>query len=161
MTAFEALVESSTPSVYRLARAYVGEAGAPDVVQDAFLAAWRALPRLRNPDRFEPWLHRIAVNHCRSALRGRSRVREIDLDATDPARAPTVRDFRSEVEARALVEPAFRRLHEDHRAVIALHYAAGLPIHEAADVLQIPEGTAKSRLNAALTQLRRHVVREP
>ena len=161
MTAFEALVESNTPSVYRLARAYVGDAGAPDVVQDAFLAAWRELPRLRDPDRFEAWLHRIAVNHCRSALRGRSRVREIDLDAADPARASIARDFRVDVEARALVEPAFRRLHEDHRAVIALHYAAGLSLREVAEVLQIPEGTAKSRLNTALTELRRRLVRGP
>ena len=160
MTAFEALVESSTPSVYRLARAYVGDAAAADVVQESFLAAWRALPRLRDPDRFAPWLHRIAVNNCRSALRGRGRVRELTLDSGAASAAPHASDFRAGVEARALVEPAFRRLHEDHRAVIALHYAAGLSIRQVAEVLQIPEGTAKSRLNAALTELRRHVSRD-
>jgi len=68
MDAFEELVITQSPSVYRLARAYVGDAGAPDLAQDVFAAAWRALPKLRDPGSFGPWLHRIAVNRCRSAV---------------------------------------------------------------------------------------------
>ena len=158
MDAFEQLVTANTPAVYRLARAYAGDAGADDLAQEAFLAAWRALPTLREPERFGPWLHQIALNRCRSSVRGSSKVREIQMGPTfeDP---PAGGDFRSAVEARAVVWPAFARLSDDHRAVIALHYAAGRSISECADVLGIPEGTVKSRLNAALTSLRAEIGR--
>lgn len=160
MDAFEALVESQTTSVFRLARAYVGDAGAPDLAQEVFLAAWRALPGLRDANAFGPWLHRIAVNRCRSAVRGSNRVREIPMDVGVAAGTPDHRaNGYAAVEARAVVGPAFRRLGDDHRAVIALHYAAGLSLRECGEALGIAEGTVKSRLNAALEALRRDVGR--
>jgi RNA polymerase sigma-70 factor, ECF subfamily len=160
MDAFEALVESQTASVYRLARAYVGDAGAPDLAQEVLVAAWRALPGLRDAGAFGPWLHRIAVNRCRSAVRGTGRIREIPMDEGVASGTPDRgHDGFAAVEARAVVGPAFRRLGEDHRALIALHYAAGLSIRECGETLGIAEGTAKSRLNAALEALRRDVGR--
>jgi RNA polymerase sigma-70 factor (ECF subfamily) len=159
MDAFEALVITQTASIYRLARAYVGDAAAPDLVQDVFVAAWRALPKLRDPAVFGPWLHRIAVNRCRSAVRDDGRVREIPMDEMTADRSAHPGDGFAAVEARAVVGPAFRRLGGDQRAVIALHYAAGLSIRECGEALGIPEGTAKSRLNAALETLRRDVGR--
>jgi RNA polymerase sigma-70 factor (ECF subfamily) len=158
--AFELLVHQHTASVYRLARAIVGETAAPDVVQEAFLAAWRDLPRLRDPDRFRPWLHRIAVNRCRSVLRARGRVREISIEGPagiEAAGAGTMTlsaDFRSLVEARSELAMAYGRLSVDHRTVLALHYAADLSIHEVAEILGVPSGTAKSRLNGALRAMR-------
>ena len=158
MDAFEQLVTANTPAVYRLARAFAGDAGAEDLAQEAFLAAWRALPTLREPDRFGPWLYRIALNRCRSSVRGSGKVRVIQMSPswTEPT-APG--DFRSAVEARAVVGPAFARLGDDARALIALHYAAGRSISECAEVLGIPEGTVKSRLSAALTSLRAEIGR--
>lgn len=158
MDAFEQLVTANTAGVYRLARAFVGDSGAEDLAQDAFVAAWRALPTLREPASFGPWLYRIALNRCRSSVRGNGRVREIPMGemVVEPVAGG---DFRTAVEARALVSPAFRRLAEDARALIALHYAAGCPIRECAEVLGIPEGTAKSRLNAALEALRTEIGR--
>jgi len=158
MDAFEQLVTANTPAVYRLARAFAGDTGAEDLVQEAFLAAWRALPTLRDPDRFGPWLYRIALNRCRQSVRGGGRVREIPMGPTfvEPAAGG---DFRSAVEARAVVGPAFARLGDDARALIALHYAAGRSISECAEVLGIPEGTVKSRLNAALASLRTEIRR--
>jgi RNA polymerase sigma-70 factor (ECF subfamily) len=157
MDAFAQLVTANTSAVYRLARAYAGDAGAEDLAQEAFLAAWRALPSLREPDSFGPWLYRIALNRCRSSVRG-GKVREIQLEPTmvEPAASG---DFRTAVEARAVVGPALARLSDDARAVIALHYAAGRSIRECAEVLGIPEGTAKSRLNAALASLRAEIGR--
>jgi RNA polymerase sigma-70 factor (ECF subfamily) len=159
MDAFGELVTTQSASVYRLARAYVGDAGAPDLVQDVFVAAWRALPGLREPAVFGPWLYRIAVNRCRSEVRGARRVREIPMDEMTADRMADPADGLGAVEARAIVGPAFRQLVDDHRAVIALHYAAGLSIRECGEVLGVPEGTAKSRLNAALEALRRDVGR--
>lgn len=159
MDAFGQLVATQTSAVYRLARTYVGDAGAEDLAQEVFVAAWRALPGLREPDRFGPWLHRIALNRCRSAVRGSARVREIPMDEMTADRAADPADGYGPVEARAVVGPALRRLGEEHRAVIALHYAAGLSLHECAEVLGVPDGTVKSRLNAALEALRRDVGR--
>lgn len=159
MDAFEELVTTHTASVYRLARGYLGDAGAPDLAQEVFVAAWRALPGLRDPGSFGPWLHRIAINRCRSAVRGTTRVREIPIDEMTAERTAARGDGFGAVEARAVVGPAFRRLGDDQRAVIALHYAAGLSIRECGEVLGVPEGTAKSRLNTALEALRRDVGR--
>jgi RNA polymerase sigma factor (sigma-70 family) len=157
MEAFSELVTAQGPAIYRLARAFVGD-GAEDLAQDVFVAAWRALPGLRDADRFGPWLHRIALNRCRSAVRASGRVREIPMGPA--AEATTVSaDFRTAVEARAVVGPAFRRLPDEARSLLALHYAAGLSLRECAEVLGVAEGTAKSRLNAALEALRRDIGR--
>ena len=143
-----------TPSAYRLARAIVGEVVAADVVQEAFVAAWRELPGLRDPDRFVPWLHRIVVNRSRSVLRARSRIREIPMHSSDADRAAVSDDFRPSAEDRGDLAGEVARLSVDHRTVIGLHYGAGLPIQAVAETLGIPTGTAKSRLNAALGALR-------
>src|SRR3712207_4555406 len=112
MSAFESLVHEHTPSVYRVARALVGPAAAPDVVQEVFLAAWRELPRLREAARFRPWLHRIAVNRCRSLVRSPAHVREIPVDESMERTAPARGDDFLRAEARATVAPAFRRLQQ-------------------------------------------------
>lgn len=153
--AFEELVREFTPAIYRVARAIVGEAAAPDVVQDVFISAWRELPKPREPQRFPGWLHRIAVNRSRSTLRSHSRVREVDVALVENA-LPAV-DFRPDVEARALLMPVLLALPFDQRSVVALHYAGGLTLAETAQILEIPDGTVKSRLNAALATLRRTI----
>ncbi len=155
--AFEALVHEHTPSVYRLASAIVGEGAARDVVQDVFLSAWRELPRLRDPEAFVPWLHRIAVNRCRSLLRGHRSVPEIQVGPAVAEAVADPRDFRVAAEARATIGLAFGRLSADQRAVLALHYAAGLPLSTVAGTLGVPTGTAKSRLHAAFEAMRREL----
>lgn len=156
--AFEALVYEFAPSIYRVASAIAGEQFAPDIVQETFVSAWRELRRLREPERFAAWLHRIAVNRSRSVLRSRRSVKEIALD--DAGDIPAKGDFRKDAESRTLLAPALLRLSPDHKVVIALHYAAGMSISEVAGVLQIPAGTVKSRLNAALADLRNSLSEE-
>ncbi|MEA2622742.1 MAG: hypothetical protein QOH61_1652 [Chloroflexota bacterium] len=155
--AFESLVRQHTPAVYRVCFSLVGADLASDMTQEAFVAAWRSLDRLGDPARFGAWIYRIAVNCCRTSLRRAPRIRDIslDLNARERARAvPTSARFEPQVELRATLMPALARLSFDHRTVLALHYAADLPIRDVARVLDIPEGTAKSRLNAALSQVR-------
>jgi len=154
--AFEALVYEFTPRIYRLARAIVGEGMASDVVQDVFLSAWRELPRLRDPQRFPAWLHRIAINCSRSALRRATKVRELDLSAASTSATPG--DFRTAVETRAVLMPVLLALPFDQRVVVALHYASGLSLAQAAVALSVPIGTVKSRLSAALATLRAALV---
>jgi RNA polymerase sigma-70 factor (ECF subfamily) len=152
--AFEMLVLRHAPELYRLAAAIVGESEARDLTQESLLAAWTQLPRLRDPDRFLPWARRILVNRCRNHLRSRSR--RLSVLPLEPGHdVPEPRDFRDPLHARLLLAPAFESLTPEHRALLALHYAADLSISEAAEALGLRLGTAKSRLNAALVALRR------
>ena len=157
--AFEMLVERHAAEVYRLAAALVGTGEARDLTQETFLQAWTKLPRLRDADAFTPWLRRICMNRCRNWLRSSRRRPSSSLDVTDVGTrlADANADFRIAADARAILEPAFEPLSPDQRAVLALHYSMGFSIAEAADILDVRVGTAKSRLNAGLTVLRRAV----
>lgn len=154
------LVEKHATETYRLAAAIVGTADAADVTQETFVAAWQQLPKLRDDGAFGPWLRRICVNRARNWLRTRQRRPQAMLDIEDPQAVKAVPqlpgDFRAS-EARAVLEPAFDALSPEQRAVLALHYSMGLSISEAADALGVRVGTAKSRLNAGLTALRREI----
>jgi len=155
------LVEQHATEMYRVAASIVGEADARDVTQEAFVAAWTQLPRLREPAAFAGWLRRICVNRCKNWLRASRRrgyPASLDLDDGLPDRLPDrSRDFRGAVEARMLLEPAFEGLSDDQRAILALHYGMGYSISEAADALDVRVGTAKSRLNSGLNVLRRAI----
>lgn len=158
--AFEMLVEQHASATIRLASAIVGPADAADVAQETFVAAWQQLHKLRDPAAFTPWLRRICVNRSRNWLRARARrpraIMEFAMSDADRA-ALSDSDFRSEVEARTILGPAFEALTPVQRSVLALHYSLGLSIAEAADALQLPVGTTKSRLAAGLAALRREL----
>ena len=125
---------------------------AKDAVQDAFVRAWRDLPTLRDPDRFDAWIHRITVRSCLELLRRRRR-RVIEVELTPSADVP-VGDIGAFVVDRDQVERALRRLDPDWRALVVVHYFLGLPVPEAAAALGIPLGTAKSRLHRSLAAMR-------
>lgn len=155
--AFAALVDRHGPDAYRLAAAILGPVDAHDATQDALLSAWRQLPRLRQPERFLPWLRRITVNRCRDLLRQSGRRLQplsLDVDEALPEIPAGGADFRVTIEHREILDGAFEALTADQRSVLALHYTADLSIRDAARVLGIPAGTAKSRLNSALRALR-------
>jgi RNA polymerase sigma factor (sigma-70 family) len=111
---------------------------ARDAVQEALMQAWRDLPGLRDPDRFDAW-HR------------RRRVVEVELDPSD---GPTVSDAASLVADRDLLDRALAGLEPDARALIVMHYYLGMSVPDVADSLGIPLGTAKSRLSRSLALMR-------
>jgi RNA polymerase sigma-70 factor (ECF subfamily) len=138
--AFEAIVLAKTEPLFRTALAILGnEADARDATQEAFVSAWRALPRLRDLERFEAWLGRILVNECRMALRHRRRVREIPMNESFDRPAAKGADF----------DFAFDRLNVDQRALLVLHHMHGYGVAEIAAWLGIPSGTVKWRLSRA------------
>jgi len=159
--AFDALVERELGGVHRTARAILGnDADARDATQEAFIHAWRELPRLRDTERFDAWLRAIVVNTCRKAIRGRRRrlVREIAIG--DPGERLTGvashdQGPDDQVATTEALERSFERLSADERAILVLHHLERRPLAGIAATLAIPVGTAKSRLSAA----RRHLER--
>jgi RNA polymerase sigma-70 factor (ECF subfamily) len=128
---------------------------ARDAVQEALIRAWRDLPGLRDPDRFDAWLHRLTVHACLDlARRRRRRPIEVELGPRDFS-APL--DTLSDLALRDELDRAMARLEPEHRAVLVLRYYVGLSLPEAARSLGIPLGTAKSRLHRAIAALRRTV----
>jgi RNA polymerase sigma-70 factor (ECF subfamily) len=126
---------------------------ARDAVQDALVRAWRDLPGLRDPDRFDAWLHRLIVNTSLDLVRRRRRrVTEVEID---PIGFVGLADATDHLALRDQLDRALARLEPEHRAVVVLHYWLGLPLPEAAGSLGIPLGTAKSRLHRAVAALRR------
>lgn len=163
--AFEALLRPRLDRLLRLAYSIAGnESDAHDAVQESCLRAWRDMPRLRDAARFEAWLWRIVVNACRSGLRGKRRtsVREIAVDQvsgdhelTDPGRP--MGEALSAIDA---IRRAFGRLDTNKRAILVLHHVDHRSILDIADLLGIPEGTAKWRLHAARKALERALEKE-
>jgi len=125
---------------------------ARDAVQDGFLAAWRGLPSLRDPDRFEAWLHRLVFRSCINVIRRRGR-RPMEVELL-PVDAPVVGDIASIVADRDLLDAALKRLQPEQRAVIVMHYYLGMPLPDVASALGIPIGTAKSRHHRSLQAMR-------
>ena len=151
--AFAVLVHQVSDSLYAVAFRILRDAGlAEDALQNALVLAWRQLPRLRDADRFEAWIHRILVHACydesERARHWTARVRAL------PANGPLTPDATNAVVDRDELEQAFRRLPMDQRAVFVLHHYLGLPLVEVAEVLGIPAGTARSRLHYAIAGLR-------
>lgn len=125
---------------------------ARDAVQEGFIGAWRNLPTLRDPDRFEGWLRSLVAHACIDVLRRRGR-RPIEVELS-PVDGPAISDIASVVADRELLELALRRLQPEQRAVIVLHYYLGMSLPETATALGIPVGTAKSRHHRSLAAMR-------
>ena len=152
---FAQLVRRHQRRAYTVARAIVlSHEDAEDAVQDAFLHAWRALDRFRPEQPFGAWLHRIVANAALDVTR-RRKIRDAD-ELTDVHASP----FRDPAEARNLRErlvDALATLPTRQRAVIVLHDVEGFRHAEIGAMLAIPEGTARSDLHHARTQLRRQL----
>lgn len=151
--AFEALVSAYAPRLWRVAARMVGASDAPDAVQDAFLAAYRALPRFRAGEPFGPWLMAIATHRCLNVLRSRSRApvpmeTPLAVSGDDPTRVVQERDQERRLHA------AIHRLGDVPRAVIVLHYTEGLGCAQIGDMLGMSEGAVKVALFRARGRLR-------
>ena len=158
--AFTELVRGAATRLDRAARLILRDPElARDAVQEALIRAWRDLPGLRDPARFDAWLHRLTVNACLDlARRRRRRVIEVELDPID---GPAVSDVSGALADREVVDAAMRRLDERGRAIVVLHYFLGMPLTDVAVTLGIPIGTVKSRLHRALGEMRVSVETAP
>jgi RNA polymerase sigma-70 factor, ECF subfamily len=151
--AFAILVESATDRLYGVATLILRDPDrAQDAVQEALVSAWRDVRALRDPDAWDAWIHRLVVRACyREADRHRRRRLLVNtFDATPPS----IGDGSADLADRDEIERGFRRLTVEQRAILVLHFHAGLSAAETGAALGIPEGTAKSRLHRALHAMR-------
>lgn len=153
--AFAALVRRHQQRILGLAWKVLGDDDAArDAVHNAFLDLLRAVPNYRPQGKFPQFLYRVALNRCR--MTGRSRrteKRAFDAFAREPRD-----EAHDEVLARERQRDLARslgQLREMHREMLVLRFYADLAHDEIAAILEIPVGTVKSRLHAALEELRK------
>ncbi len=151
--AFEALALSSHARLQAVAVGILRDPHlAEDAVQQALLDIWRDIRGLREPARFEGWSYRLLVRICYAEAKRRPTW--ASETAVPEAQEPVASDEYNAIVHRDQLERAFARMSVDHRAVIVLHRLRGMPLEQVADVLGVPVGTVKSRLNRALQGLR-------
>jgi RNA polymerase sigma-70 factor, ECF subfamily len=161
LDAFEVLVARHTALAHRTAALLGAGPDAADVVQEAFVKAYRGLPWFRAEAPFRPWLLRIVANETRNAYRSARRrsAAELRLAAAcgpggdrpveESAESSVLRNYR-----RDLLLTAVRGLPEKYRLVVTCRYFLELSEEETATVLGWPRGSVKSRLSRALGRLR-------
>lgn len=162
--AFEPLVQKFAGRIQRLAWGVLGERReeADDAVQEIFLKAYLALPRFRGDAKFSTWLYRIAVNHCRDIIR-RSPLKTVPLDETHLLAMGDNDSVNREIEndqdapdsgeSAKTLERLFIQLNEKHRRILVMRELEGMSYDEIGEILKIPPGTVRSRLNRARGRL--------
>ena len=164
--AFAELVKRWEEPLRRLGLRMLGDGHrAEDVAQEAFARVFAHRRDFDSAARFSTWLWRIAVNLCRDELRRRHRRPETPIDANDGeaegpglelvAEEPTPDEAAASGERADAVRRALLRLPEPYRVVVSLRHYEGLKFSEIAEVIEVPEGTVKSRMAEALDRLER------
>ena len=151
--AFDALATNLYDRLYAVGRRILRDGyAAQDAVQEALIRGWRDLRSLRDPDRFEAWMHRLLINSC-ADLRRRARRIEVEIQPIHLERSDPHDEFAT-VLSRDELERAFLQLPIEHRAVLVLTHYLGLSAPEVGQILGLPAGTVYSRLHYGSRQMR-------
>ncbi len=151
--AFDAIATAAYHRLYAVSRRILRDGyAAEDVVQETLIRAWRDLGGLREPERFDAWLHRLLIRACQDHVRAQRRrppqVLVLDIDGA------VEQDAIAGLADRDELERAFLELSVEHRAVLVLTHYVGLRAPEIALILEIPTGTVYSRLHYAAQAMR-------
>jgi RNA polymerase sigma-70 factor (ECF subfamily) len=157
--AFAKLVRDHSSLVYRVALRMLGDDDARDASQEVWVRVWRNIRNFRGESAFSTWLYRITVNTCLSLRQKEARREERELGEETPYLAEP-RGGDADPEAAALnaelreeIQEALQHVRAEHRAALVLRHMEGLSYAEIAEVLDVPDGTAKgwvSRGRAAM-----------
>jgi RNA polymerase sigma-70 factor (ECF subfamily) len=169
LDSFNQLVFRWERPIFALAYRTLGrEEDARDVVQEAFLRAYRGLKGFKGEAKFSSWLYRITLNLCRDAIRRDRRaplvtapegVDPIELAESQPSNDESVEDLVARREMSRAVARAMAELPEEQRVAIVLKEYHGLTFQEIAETLNCPLSTVKTRLYQGLSVLRRRLER--
>jgi len=159
--AFSVLVRASTPRLNGAAKLILRDPDrAQDAVQEALVLAWRHLRALRDPGAWDAWLYRLTVRACNRLARTGRRRDAVELQLVADRESATANDFPEQLAERDRLGREPGRLPIDQRTVMVLHFYLDLPLTEAAEILDIPVGTAKFRLHRGLATLREAIGQE-
>jgi RNA polymerase sigma-70 factor, ECF subfamily len=159
VAAFRRLVQDHSALVYRVALRILGATDAQDASQEVWVRVWRSIGRFRGESAFSTWLYRITVNTCLTVRRTESRRGEREQGEEMPYLfEPSGGDADPEAvalsaERRAEIQAALGHVRAEHRAALVLRHMEGLSYAEIAEVMDVPDGTAKgwvSRGRAAM-----------
>jgi RNA polymerase sigma factor (sigma-70 family) len=160
--AFSDLARMSIGRLYAIATLILRDGDrAQDAVQEALVAAWRDVRALRDPDAWDAWLHRLTVRACTRLARRERRRDTVELHVTLDSDPMAPGDLALSLAERDRLERELGRLPIDQRTVMVLHFYLDLPLSDAAEILDIPIGTAKSRLHRGLESLRASIASGP
>ncbi len=153
--AFSELASASIGRLYAVATLILRDGDrAQDAVQEALVSAWKDMRALRDPEAWDAWLHRVVVRACYKQAKKDRRRTQVELQVL-PGPEPARRfDLSMSFAERDEMEQELGRLPIDQRTLMVLHYYADLTLEQAAEILDIPLGTAKSRLHRGLRTLR-------
>lgn len=163
-TAFELLARQYEVPIYNLAYRMTGNTQvAQDILQDTFTSAYRQIRRFKSGN-FRAWLFRIAVNASKDFLRSADHRRQVSLEGLSenslaqwPDATESPEDYSLRRELAGVLQQAILRLPAEQRAVIILVDVQGLDYQAAAEALNTPPGTVKSRLSRARAALRHYL----
>src|SRR5918995_1241922 len=148
--AFGMLVEEHSGLVYRVALRILGVEDAKDASQEVWIRVWRNIEKFRGDSAFSTWLYRITVNTCLSVRRKESRRKEREYSGDELPFLPEPRGGDADPEAAALstqqreeLMAALEHVRAEHRAALVLRHMEGLSYAEIAQILDVPDGTAK------------------
>jgi RNA polymerase sigma-70 factor, ECF subfamily len=166
MAAFEQLIEGYQKKVFNIALRMLGNPDdASEVAQEVFIRVYKSVKNFKEESSFSTWIYRITTNTCLDELRKRKNKEHISLDEDihhedgDMKRQvedsrPTPDIIAEKNELRKIVKLAINSLSEDHRIVIILRDIQDLSYEEIAKIVKCPEGTVKSRINRARSELK-------
>jgi RNA polymerase sigma-70 factor (ECF subfamily) len=150
--AYAALVGAASTRLYAMACLILRDSDrAEDATQEAFVRAWREIPRLRDVEKFDAWLRRLVVNACHDEGRKVKRRAEVSLVSAGKRFVVDTSFAMAETDR---VERAFRQLPLDQRTVLVLQHYIQLSHSEIAETLDIPIGTVKSRVRYGVAAMR-------
>jgi RNA polymerase sigma-70 factor (ECF subfamily) len=152
--AFSSLAAASLGRLYAVASLILRDRDrAEDATQDALVQAWRDIRGLRDSERFGAWLHRLLVRACYRQARRERRRALVELQVLRDV-VPSHVGHELSIAQRDQLDRGFARLDLDQRSVLVLHHYVGLSLPEVAEILEIPSGTAKSRLHRGVAAMR-------
>ena len=156
LSAFEELVTRYEKRVYAIAlRSSGSPEDAADITQEVFLRAWRSMKDFRGDSGFATWLFRITMNQCVDYARHKRSEDDEERELPLPDTAPSPEEHLENSELGRELAAALDEVSDEHRRIVLLRDVSGMSYTEIAEILEVSEGTVKSRLSRARIALRK------
>jgi len=171
INAFETLIQSHQKKVYNIAlRMTKNPEDALELSQDALVRAFLAIKKFRGDSSFATWLYRITMNVCTDFLRKRNKATVVSIEQPDyeneqaiqiAGNEPGPDEISEKNQLKELVRDAMDQLAPEHRQVLILRDLMDMPYRDIANILNVNEGTIKSRINRARESLKKVIANRP